>query len=309
MQLRAGRVELTDLNINVSALAELLPDLSFRLACAHVGKLRVEISYSNLLTESLALFLDDVVIEIAPPIVESDDARLPGDDSDTSASQQEAIGLHAIDTTSKGRHRGGTGVGAGARTTATGGGGGIGGGHKETPLGEEAQAGEAGERLDFVAQWIEQITSKVKVIINNVTVRLTSAAPVEDASFGETAPFLEVRCSSLKWCDETPEASCFIPETQARQSVAAGIDRTEGASKTSGVAMFAHKVRRCTIMALTAQLRRCTCKRFRICFSYQRWYTVYTVVRVFFSLKCILFWMSRCPLSLPLRRPVYCSER
>lgn len=232
VQLRAGRVELTDLNINVSAVAELLPNLSFELARAHVGRLRVEISYSKLLTESLAFFVDDVLIEIAP-------------------SRFDTNGTHAADTdmdpAEPDEHLGGGPRGADlAHNSARGGREGTAGkpaGENEKPA-DQGQVGEGGESLDFLAQWIEQITSKVKVVVNNLTARVVSAGQLQDAAgFGvhhrQTGPYLELRCSSLNWCDETPDSSAFMSERPQRplHSAATRTDRIEAPGMVN-----AHKV-------------------------------------------------------------------
>ncbi|CAM9624911.1 unnamed protein product, partial [Hapterophycus canaliculatus] len=158
VQLGAGRVELTDLNINVTALAELLPPgLTFRLARAHVGRLRVEISYSKLLTESLAIFLDDVLIEIEPSLSTASEARHSGTASDAAArelgSKEESQRKDRVEAAASGK------------------------GRAKSPLDDTEQVGDAVERLDFLAQWIEQVTSKVKVVVSGLTVRIAAAAP------------------------------------------------------------------------------------------------------------------------------------
>lgn len=237
VQLGAGRVELTDLNINVSALAEILPPgLSFRVERAHVGRFRVEISYSKLLTESLAFFLDDVRVEIAPSLSSPNEASLLGKGKNTTAREHLVPGVQGVDVTDTVHGPGGEGAAAAAAGKAA----------NKSPVAAEDHTGEAGDRLDFLAQWIEQITSRVKVVINNLTVRAAPAAAQQDsAESGErgsgddsSIPCLEFRCSSLKWCDETPEVSAFV----ADQGPSAG--RVEGPGTTiGGTAVFAHKVR------------------------------------------------------------------
>lgn len=230
MQLGAGRVELTDLNINVTALAELLPPgLTFRLARAHVRTLRVEIAYSKLLTESLAIFLDDVLIEVEPSLSVAGEACHPGG-TDPGAVTHERGGGNM-------KEEGKEPAEAGA----------SGNGRSEISLDGREQVGEVGERLDFLAQWIEQVTSKVKVVVNGLTVRVASAAPgLERPGLGQqrggsgddgSTSYLEFRCSSLKWCDETPEVSTFVAD---QGGAPAGIDRAEGLRK--GGTAFAHKV-------------------------------------------------------------------
>lgn len=234
MHLGAGRVELTDININVSALAELLPPgLSFRLARAHVGRLRVEISYSKLLTESLAVFLDDVHLEIEPqpPLSNLDEVSLKG--KDVNAAKRDLLdGADVADGCPRAENAGPAVV---EDKEA-----------KDSSRADKDQIGEAGERLDFLAQWIDQITSKVKVVVNRLTVRIASAAAqLESTDVGErtsgditSTSCLVFRCSYLKWCDETPEVSSFV----ADQGSPAGIDRADGPGKGGGEALFVHKV-------------------------------------------------------------------
>lgn len=236
MQLRAGRIELTDLKINVQALAELLPDLPITLETAHVGRLRVEISYSKLLTDSLAFFLDDIVIQIAPLGRDTDGTSVPDTGSDGAAIQPQVTGALGADGPANSRRTGAGGTAA-SRT----------GPAEPGFLDEEEHPSEAGDRLDFLAQWIEQITSKVKVVVNNLTVRIGSSVRLgcgdPEAHGGEKTPFLELRCSSLKWCDETPEVASFVAETPSLpQSAPVGVDRGEGVSKTAGGMVVAHKV-------------------------------------------------------------------
>lgn len=233
VHLGAGRVELTDLNINVSALAELLPPgLSFRLARAHVGRLRVEISYSKLLTESLAIFLDDVLLEIEPPLSNMDEAPVTG--KSVNAATRDLVEGGGVPDCCRGAENSGPAV-TGDKE------------EKDSSRADEDQMGEAGERLDFLAQWIDQITSKAKVVVNRLTARVASAAAqLESADVGERTrgeiagmPCLVFRCSYLRWCDETPEVASFM----ADQSTPAGIDRAEGPGNGSGGALFVHKVR------------------------------------------------------------------
>lgn len=234
VHLGAGRVELTDLNINVSALAELLPPgLSFRLARAHVGRLRVEIFYSKLLTESLAVFLDDVVVEIEPPLSNLDEMRLTG--KDMSAATQDVLDRADVADSCRTADNGGSAVAGGKE-------------RKDGSRADQDQVGEAGERLDFLAHWIDQITSKVKVVVKRLTVRIASAtAQPECTDAGESisndttsVPCLVLRCSYIRWCDETPEVSSFV----ADQSAPAGTNRADGAGKGSGAALLVHKVSR-----------------------------------------------------------------
>lgn len=239
VHLGAGRVKLTDLNINVSALSELLPpSLSFRLARAHVGGLRVEISYSKLLTESLAVFLDDVLIELEPqpPLsnLDEDETGLTGKDVSAATATRDLLDGEEVADSCPGADNVGTTVAGDKEATGS-------------SRADKDQMGEAGERLDFLAQWIDQITSKVKVVVSRLTVRIASAAAqLESADVGErtnsdttSMPCLVFRCNYLRWCDETPEVSSFV----ADQSSPAGIKQAEGPGKGGGGALFVHNVR------------------------------------------------------------------
>lgn len=183
----------------------------------------MEISYSKLLTESLAVFLDEVLIEISPP----SPSLNQGMDA-TGQGMVNGEGKGDVVDTSK-RAEGAEAMAVGARG-------------KDSLLADHKdQIGEAGERLDFLAQWIEQITSKVKVVINRMTVRIASTTDQMGNSGSEErssgTPCMEFRCSSLRWCDETPELSSFV----ADQNASAGIDRAERSG--NGGTVSAHKVR------------------------------------------------------------------
>lgn len=211
VQVRAGRVELTDINVNVSALAELLPQLSCRISSARIGKVRVEISYTKLLTESLAFFLDDVHVHIEPPDMEDSDKR-PADREvgiSTSKQQVEEGGAIMISTEGLPFNRENT-VEPGA-------------GHAEDANLSDGVGDESREGLDFLARWIDQITSKVKVMMHNIKVTVGEASrndgEIRARNYGEdrarqrgTYPFLEVGCSFLRWCDETPDSPVFVAE-------------------------------------------------------------------------------------------------
>lgn len=213
VHLRSGRIELTDLNINVRALEELFPRLSFRLSRARVGKLRVEISYSKLLTDSLAFFADDIHIEITPPPASTEEVGVQDDNLELEGSLPNEK-LAPIDGerhhTTRARNR--------PESTAAG-------------LGTERSTGEDGEGLDLLARWIEQITSKVKVVVRNLTVRIASSGVSEGSpTLGQSSegnPFLEVGLSSLKWCDETPDSSSFMKEISSRPHA----DSSEGTER------------------------------------------------------------------------------
>lgn len=242
VQLGAGRIELTDLNINVRAVAELLPNLPFRFVRAHVGRLRVEISYAKLLTESLAFYLDDIYIEIAPPFEDDTDTGTHRSDVGAAPFEHEAKGpLSAGIMGNKSRFLDRRNQAEEAASKAK--------GAESVPC-RKVQMGDTGEGLDFVAQWIEQITSKVKVVVQSLTVRVASAARLEGASHtahdDERSPFVDIRCSSLRWCDETPESSMLVPEgARGPHSTAPNATRLDNTRKPVPGAGFTQKVGRC----------------------------------------------------------------
>lgn len=242
VQLGAGRIELTDISINVSILEEILPHLSFRLARVHVGRLRVEISYAKLLTESLAFFLDDISIDVAPPsahVRNGTDPVSPVDvqDAPTGTSEHNTGGLPKAMDTSKQKicvtHQ------AGWRAEIS-----DADDTYNAPAGS-THKGEAGEGLDFLAHWIEQITSKMKIVVNNVTVRVASVEDVH-GDIGQdgvtNGSFLQVQCSSVKWCDETPEAPVLLTERPRQATAVLGGDRSTKPGKHHSAALLAHKV-------------------------------------------------------------------
>lgn len=235
VQLRAGRVELTDINVNVSALAELLPQLSFRITSVRIGRVWVEISYTKLLTESLAFFVEDVVVEIEPRH-DNNKERIADPDMEASTAG------HQAERPSVARHQKTIHVSAHEVTGTSG------------PDDAERKSGDtqAGEGLDFLAQWIEQITSKVKVMMQNVKLRLRSGSCNHG---GAANPFLEVRCSSLKWCDETPEST--VPVTEGpllAHNVIGGDAPITPVNSTNGV-LFSQKVSSALMELLTRFLR------------------------------------------------------
>lgn len=169
-----------------------------------MGKLRVEISYSKLLTDSLAFFADDIYIEITPPPLVSTD----GQDNDNSLEVEgRPPNEKQASVEGDGQRHNATRARSHPESTAAG-------------PGTERSTGEEGEGLDLLARWIEQITSKVKIVVQNLTMRIASSAVSQvSPTVGQSRegnPFLEVGLSSLKWCDETPDSSSFIKERSSR---------------------------------------------------------------------------------------------
>ncbi|CAM9802399.1 unnamed protein product, partial [Sphacelaria rigidula] len=244
VQLGSGRIELTDISINARALEEILPHLSFRLARVHVGKLRVEISYAKLLTESLAFFLDDVSIDIAPHPTSNDKGPTDVEDAVGVPDQITEGRPKTVDTS---KRRSSVDNQAARHTSVSG------GDITDSVSSSGTPTGDVAEGLDFLAQWIEQITSKVKVVVSGVTVRVSAEVQVNnDVERGSLAndSFLQIQCSSLKWCDETPETSALLTEGPRQpHSVVSGGGRTKSGQHVGGP-LLAHK--RLTIGTISA---------------------------------------------------------
>jgi hypothetical protein len=66
VELRAGKVELRDLNLDEVFLSQHVPNQAFRVVSASVGRLRASISYSTLLTDSASITLEDVEVVVVP---------------------------------------------------------------------------------------------------------------------------------------------------------------------------------------------------------------------------------------------------
>ncbi|CAM9138705.1 unnamed protein product, partial [Choristocarpus tenellus] len=186
VHLRAGRLELTDLSLKVEEFSPILKDQPFRISSARVGKLRVEISYTNILSESLTFNVDDIVVDVVPRISDNGEQCEPY--------PEELSPSQGVNARSAGRGvdiwDGDTPLKDTARTT---------------PI-EDRCENEPSEGLDFVAQWIEQITSKIKAIVNNITIRVSCGEnKCGKEGLGSSFPGAVIHVASLGYFDETPD--------------------------------------------------------------------------------------------------------
>lgn len=197
----------------------------------------MEISYAKLLTESLAFFLDDVSIDIAPHPTSNDKGPTDVEDAVGVPDQITEGRPKTVDTS---KRRSSVDNQAARHTSVSG------GDITDSVSSSGTPTGDVAEGLDFLAQWIEQITSKVKVVVSGVTVRVSAEVQVNnDVERGSLAndSFLQIQCSSLKWCDETPETSALLTEGPRQpHSVVSGGGRTKSGQHVGGP-LLAHKVR------------------------------------------------------------------
>lgn len=209
VHLRAGRVELCDLLLNADVLnAELCEanGLPFRVKKGYLGSVRVAISYTNIMSESCLVEIDDVEIVLVPlSAADNEDAELaatfPDESKTASGIKQAAAGVESsINAVSN--------AGAAQKSKP-----------KKEHVDEVSQEG-----LDFVASWIEQVTSKIKVTLSNVCIRLETGEQYEGKQVA-----LECR---LQWAQVTDESASEVQSAYGRGS----LDHQAGlyASTTTG---------------------------------------------------------------------------
>uniref|UniRef100_A0AAV1UYY7 Autophagy-related protein 2 n=1 Tax=Peronospora matthiolae TaxID=2874970 RepID=A0AAV1UYY7_9STRA len=177
VHLRSGRLELCDLLLNADVLnAELCEaqGLPFRVEKGYMGSVRVAISYANIINESCLVEIDDVEIVLVP--LNKAEAKPTGtsDAGQTEAGEQEQedSGEAKRDTT-----------------------------HEEV---DEISR----EGLDFVASWIEQVTSKIKVTLSNVCLRLETG----EQHNGRDVALL----CRLQWAQFTDESASEVMSVYGR---------------------------------------------------------------------------------------------
>lgn len=188
----------------------------------------MEISYTKLLTDSLAFFLEDVVIDVEPPHVDED--GLPAGSDVAAVGPGEGFDDLAAAVDGK-KSRPSHSDGAARR-----------GFHSSDTSPLDQQTEEAGEGLDYLAHWIEQITSKMKIVVQNVKVRVGLGENHQGSgSCKAPDPSLELRCTSLKWCDETPESSALMAEAPDALRDVVGGNGSSDPRRTAG-GTCSHKV-------------------------------------------------------------------
>ncbi|ETV99582.1 hypothetical protein H310_08237 [Aphanomyces invadans] len=164
VHLRQGTLHLVELELNATAINDLLrtSGLPFQMKRGFVGSVKVTVSYTNMLNESCLIDIDDIDMVLEPvsasrPHPTPTPPTTPTSTPPTSTMQQINEG-----------------------------------GNYDYDTDTVAQEG-----LDFVATWIERVTSKVKVTVTNLCITL------EDSATCPVALMLHVPWMQL--VDETPQ--------------------------------------------------------------------------------------------------------
>eukprot|EP00644_Phytophthora_capsici_P016491 jgi/Phyca11/536388/estExt2_fgenesh1_pg.C_PHYCAscaffold_520036 len=129
VHLRSGRLELCDLLLNADVLnAELCEaqGLPFKVKKGYLGSVRVAISYASIMSESCLVEIDDIEIILVP--LDPDEVQTRQSFTGNPEERQDKVEQKAEQKTIP-----------------------------PEPVDEISQEG-----LDFVASWIEQVTSKIK---------------------------------------------------------------------------------------------------------------------------------------------------
>lgn len=214
VHLRSGKIELCDLLLNADVLnAELCEAhaLPFRVKKGYVGSVRVSISYANIMSESCLVEVDDIEIVLVPLTASDDDnddaeserlrSRRPGSAGKTTATANSSTATSTASAAPAPAKP--------ARTTE--------------PVDEVSQEG-----LDFVASWIEQVTSKIKVTLSNVCLRLETG----EQHNGRDVALL----CRLAWAQFTDESASEVESVYGRSS---GTDQSFSATGMQSMAASA----------------------------------------------------------------------
>ncbi|POM77846.1 Autophagy-related protein [Phytophthora palmivora] len=175
VHLRSGRLELCDLLLNAEVLnAELCEaqGLPFKVKKGYLGSVRVAISYANIMSESCLVEIDDIEIILVPLDKEEAQTRQSFTAEETQETEEKA---EKKPTTPE-------------------------------PVDEISQEG-----LDFVASWIEQVTSKIKVTLSNICLRLETG----EQHNGRDVALL----CKLQWAQFTDESASEVQSVYGRSSL------------------------------------------------------------------------------------------
>uniref|UniRef100_K3X2P4 Autophagy-related protein 2 n=1 Tax=Globisporangium ultimum (strain ATCC 200006 / CBS 805.95 / DAOM BR144) TaxID=431595 RepID=K3X2P4_GLOUD len=163
VHLRSGKIELCDLLLNAEVLnAELCEahGLPFRVKKGYLGSVRVSISYANIMSESCLVEVDDIEIVLVP--LNRDEGNDAFNYAESSAEPLASSG------TATSQAQNGSSAAAAPKNTPN---------KDSTSPSSKPNKNEhvdeiSQEGLDFVASWIEQVTSKIKVTLSNICLRL-----------------------------------------------------------------------------------------------------------------------------------------
>ncbi|KAI9983175.1 hypothetical protein PInf_007102 [Phytophthora infestans] len=176
VHLRSGRLELCDLLLNAEVLnAELCEaqGLPFKVKKGYLGSVRVAISYANIMSESCLVEIDDIEIILVP--LEKDEAQTRPSCTEPEEKEQKQDK------------------------------------QEKKPLAPEPVDEISQEGLDFVASWIEQVTSKIKVTLSNICLRLETG----EQHNGRDVALL----CKLQWAQFTDESAAEMQSVYGRSSL------------------------------------------------------------------------------------------
>ncbi|DAZ97573.1 TPA: hypothetical protein N0F65_005545 [Lagenidium giganteum] len=151
VHLGAGRIELCDLLLNADVInADVCEanNLPFSVKKGYLGSVRVAISYTSIMSESCLVEIDDIELVLEPVRPGAAGAGADDDDDDDDEALKDAAKATSVSPDELAKKK-----------TPT--------KKVKDPVDEISQEG-----LDFVASWIEQVTSKIKVTLSNICVRL-----------------------------------------------------------------------------------------------------------------------------------------
>lgn len=178
VHLRSGRLELCDLLLNADVLnAELCEaqGLPFKVKKGYLGSVRVAISYASIMSESCLVEIDDIEIILVPLDPDEVQTRqsFTGNPEERQDKPEQKAELKTI---------------------------------PPEPVDEISQEG-----LDFVASWIEQVTSKIKVTLSNICLRLETG----EQHNGRDVALL----CKLQWAQFTDESASEVQSVYGRSSL------------------------------------------------------------------------------------------
>jgi len=173
VHLGKGRMELKRFQLRASSLNSFINDCPLKVGSAFVGKLCVEIAYNNIFEDSCSFFFEDIRIELIP----TTEAPLS---EDSPQAPQATLPQNNVNVLKS----------------------------------EQAfDAANQTENLTFLADWVAQITSKMKVSVKdlNVTIKQPSEALSQ-------LPALNIRFSSARFIDETQAHIPQLASSTTRRS-------------------------------------------------------------------------------------------
>ncbi|CAH0519484.1 unnamed protein product [Peronospora belbahrii] len=190
VHLRSGRLELCDLLLNADVLNTELCEaqgLPFKVKKGYLGSVRVSISYASIMSESCLVEIDDIEIILVPL-----------DKHETQEIRRNDLALNAAlqqNQEDSGRQ-------------------------ERKPMMTEVVDEVSQEGLDFVASWIEQVTSKIKVTLSNICLRLETG----EMHNGRDVALL----CKLQWAQFMDESTSEVQNSYGRSSLDHDLQATDG---------------------------------------------------------------------------------